>query len=152
MARHTRAARDPRLPLPKRGKVIFQGRPYHIASARQLPEGGHEYTLYPDGGPDQRTLFNITADRIMDELRKFARYEVGQSVSLGYSDRMEIFKRQWDFRNGTAWYYVANPRRNVGAGWISQGTMMKYDRELDPVLDNAAVPTPQQRSYPHRGR
>src|SRR5690606_9918383 len=104
MARHPRTVRDPKLPLPRRGKVVFHGDRYHIASVRQLPEGGHEYTLYPDGRSDQRMLFNITAEQIVVELKKFARYGTGQSVSLAYSNSMNVYKRQWDFRTGTVWY------------------------------------------------
>ena len=129
MARHTRPIRPAGTPLPRKGKLIFQGKPYYIASVRQLPEGGHSYTLYPLDHV-AKTLHNITRQEILHELEKFARYQIGQKVVLGNSVQMEIFKRQWDFRNGTPWYYVADPRRNVGAGWLSQNTMMKHDREL----------------------
>ncbi len=134
MARHTRPTRNSDAPLPRKGNVIFEGHRYHIASVRDLGEGRFSYTLYPFDPARQRTLHNITAQQIIQELDRFSRYKIGQKVNLAHSTQMEVIKRQWDFRKGTVWYYVADPRRNVGTGWLTQETMMKHDREMDPII------------------
>lgn len=138
-------------PLPKRGKVVYRGHAYYISSFRIHENGSYSYTIYPFD-PELRTLNVITLPMLVKEMEAYARYEVGQKVHLAYSNVMQIYKRHWSFRDGTAWYYVADPNRNVAAGWFNQGTMMRYDRDLDPIRDTDVAPTPPQRSFPRHGR
>lgn len=138
-------------PLPKNGRVVYRGHLYYISFIRQHENHTYSYTLYPFD-PRLRVLNVITLQMLTKEMEAFARYEVGDMVGLAHSARMQIHKRHWDFRTGTVWYYIANPRRNVAAGWFNQETMMRLDRDLDPIRDSDIAPKPDQRSFPYHGR
>ncbi len=133
-------------PLPKGGRVIYRDLPYYISFVRKHENDTYSYTLYPFD-PKLRTLNLIKLETLRKEMEAHARYEVGQKVGLAHSKLMEVIRRQWDFHRGTVWYYLADPRRNVGAGWFDQETMMRLDRDLDPER-GVLPPKPRQRIFP----
>lgn len=144
---HHRPTRRADKPLPKRGRVVHAGRPYTISFIEERETGGYSYTLYPLNAGDH-TLHAVPHAELVRHMEDFARYTIGQQVMLAQSPPMRITKRQWDFRNGTVWYYAAVPNRTIGAGWFRQETMMRLDRDLDPVLHSDAEPTPPAHSSP----
>lgn len=150
MALHNRPVRQKIEPLPKGGRVVYRGQPYRILSIRVHDDDRFTYTLEPLI-PGLRTVHLVTLEMVLKELEAYARYAVQTSVPLGYSD-LTVFKRQWDLRTGTVWYYLAHPNRNVAAGWFNQETMMRLDRSLDPIQDNEMGPTPRQHLFPRHGR
>jgi hypothetical protein len=130
-----------------KGRVVVGDVPYRISCVTPQADGSFTYTLTP---PDaqHRVLHQVAHAELIKQMADHARYTVGRTVILANSAPMRITKRQWDFRNGTVWYYAAVPNRTIGAGWIKQETMLQLDRELDPVLDTDEEPTLPGRSSP----
>lgn len=146
MAHHRPTRRDGKA-LPKNGRVVVGGAPYRISFVMPTSEGNFTYTLTPLDA-QRKVLHQVPHAEIIQHMAAHARYAVGQSVLLANSAPMTVTKRQWDFRNGTVWYYAAVPNRTIGAGWFKQETLLRLDRELDPVLDTDAEPTLPGRSSP----
>ncbi|MBK6540939.1 MAG: hypothetical protein IPG10_06600 [Flavobacteriales bacterium] len=146
MAHHRPTRREGKA-LPMKGRVVVGDVPYRISCVTPQADGSFTYTLTP---PDaqHRVLHQVAHAELIKQMADHARYTVGRTVILANSAPMRITKRQWDFRNGTVWYYAAVPNRTIGAGWIKQETMLQLDRELDPVLDTDEEPTLPGRSSP----
>ena len=144
---HHRRPRGTEKPLPKRGRVVHAGKPCTITFVEEREAGSYTYTLRPHNA-EGRTLHAVPHAELLRHMADHARYTIGQEVMLAQSPPMRITKRQWDFRNGTVWYYAAVPNRTIGAGWFRQETMMRLDRDLDPILDTDAEPTPPAHSSP----
>lgn len=136
---HFRPTRPDREPLPMNGRIVVGDAPYRITAVMRGVESC-TYTLTPLD--EQRPVLHRVAHAdVIKHMGAHARYRIGQRVLLARSAPMIITKRQWDFRNGTVWYYAAVPNRTIGDGWIRQETMLRLDRELDPVLDTDEEPT-----------
>ncbi len=92
------------------------------------------YTLCDRHNAQRNVAANVPHAQLIDEMAAYARYAVTDTVALAHTALMTIYKRQWDFRTGTVWYYFAHPNRNVAVGWLNQERVMQLDRSLDPVL------------------
>ena len=143
---HFRPTRLDWEPLPMNGRIVIGDAPYRITAVMRAGDS-YTYTLAPMEAR-RPVLHRVAHAEVIKHMEAHARYTIGQCVLLARSAPMRITKRQWDFRNGTVWYYAAVPNRTIGAGWIRQETMLQLDRELDPILDMDEEPTLPGRSSP----
>ena len=115
-------------PYPIGGKIPMGGalrRIVHRAPA------GDKWSYHLDDGT------TIHHDAILERIISAARFDLREQVMMGRNGPRMVVHRKWSFKLGTAFYRVADPRRNVASQWLSEERMVAFTTcfQLSPALD-----------------
>ena len=109
------------LPLPKYGLVPMFKQITRIVNVQKHPVLGHTYTLHTKDKNGPLTIhYNMSREQIMEQIADYAAFEVGQRVTLERYGEKVVSARRWSFKEGRAYYQVADPRSNTGSGWMPE--------------------------------
>lgn len=78
----------------------------------------------------------VTHQRIIDSITASAQYQLKQEVMMGANGWRTVVNRRWNFKRGMAFYRVADRRRNVASGWVSEEQMNDFRKWWAAVLGN----------------
>ncbi len=97
---------------------------------------GWRYTL--DNG------IRITHEAVVEGITRNALFDKGQVVFMGRNGWRTVVQRKWSFRHGITFYRVADPRRNVASGWLSEDRMLAFTTgyPVSPVPDDPPAGEP----------
>ena len=80
----------------------------------------------------------VTHEAILQSIALNALFAMNQEVMMGRNGPRMVVHRKWSFKHGITFYRVADPRRNVASGWISEDRMVDFTRSFEryPVPDS----------------
>lgn len=123
--------------LPVRGKVPLNGRLRHIVSVERH---GHSWRYRLDNGA------NVAHEVILHSIATNALFALKQEVMMGRNGPRMVVHRKWSFKYGVTFYRVADPRRNVASGWISEDRMVDFTRSFEQYLVPDSPPGHEQQA------
>lgn len=126
--------------FPKHGIVPMFRQLTRIERVNTHPKLGTTYVLHTKDPANGLIIhYNMLPEQILEAINDYAAFKVGQEVRLHRYGSKVIAHRRWSFREGKAYYKVADPRKNVASGWIPEerlkGMIDGGEEELPDLKD-----------------
>lgn len=111
-----------------------------IVAVHKHPVLGHTYTLNTKDRNGPLTIhYNMSREQIIEQIEEYAAFAKGQPLILVRYGAKVVSARRWSFKEGKAYYQVADPRSNTGSGWIPEERLKQMVEDADGGEEGRAL-------------